>query len=228
MLALTAFLFSAYLLVLQLTVTGAVCDWCVVNDAIATVARSTRRAATAASAGSSSSVETRSAIRGCSDGSDAASPENAKRKEDQMHEQSILNRARVEDVMHEGVVTCGLHAPMTDVARKMAANRIHCVVVWNEPSRNEQAEVWGVVSDLDLVKMAANHELSTHTAGACAATPALIVAPDEPLLRAAQLMAEHEVAHLVVVDPETVEPVGVLSTLDLAYLLGGVSEPALA
>ena len=36
-LALTAFLFSAYLLALQLTVIGAVCDWCVLNDAIATV-----------------------------------------------------------------------------------------------------------------------------------------------------------------------------------------------
>lgn len=36
-LALATFLFSAYLLVLQLTVIGAVCDWCVVNDAIATV-----------------------------------------------------------------------------------------------------------------------------------------------------------------------------------------------
>ena len=34
--ALAGFLFSAYLLVLQLTVIGAVCDWCVVNDAIAT------------------------------------------------------------------------------------------------------------------------------------------------------------------------------------------------
>jgi uncharacterized membrane protein len=36
-LALSAFLFSVYLLVLQLTVIGAVCDWCVINDTIATV-----------------------------------------------------------------------------------------------------------------------------------------------------------------------------------------------
>lgn len=35
-LALTAFAFSAYLLYLQLAVIGAVCDWCVVNDAIIT------------------------------------------------------------------------------------------------------------------------------------------------------------------------------------------------
>jgi CBS domain-containing protein len=145
-----------------------------------------------------------------------------------MNEQSILETARVEDVMHQGVVTCSLHAPMTEVARKMAANRIHCVVVWNEPARNERAEVWGVVSDLDLVKIAAAQEPSTRAAGASAATPALMVAPGETLHRAAQMMAEHEVTHLVVVDPETAKPVGVLSTLDLASVLGGVAEPSVA
>ena len=34
--AVAAFAFSAYLLYLQLAVIGAVCDWCVVNDAIVT------------------------------------------------------------------------------------------------------------------------------------------------------------------------------------------------
>jgi CBS domain-containing protein len=145
-----------------------------------------------------------------------------------MNEQSILETAQVEDVMHEGVVTCSLYAPMTEVARTMAANRIHCVVVWNEPARNERAELWGVVSDLDLVKIAATEQLSAQTAGASAATPALMIAPEETLHRAAQLMAEHEVTHLVVVDPETGKPVGVVSTLDLAFVLGGRAEPALA
>jgi CBS domain-containing protein len=38
----------------------------------------------------------------------------------------------------------------------------------------------------------------------------------ETLERAAQLMNEHEITHLVVVDPSTKDPVGVLSTLDIA------------
>lgn len=145
-----------------------------------------------------------------------------------MSEQSLLETAPVREVMHEGVVTCGLHAPMSEVARKMAANRIHCVVVWNEPARNEAAELWGVVSDLDLVKIASTEDLSGRTAGGSAATPALMIAPDETLHRAMQLMAEHETTHLVVVDPETTKPVGVLSTLDVAAVLGHVAEPALA
>ena len=39
--------------------------------------------------------------------------------------------------------------------------------------------------------------------------------------RAAQLMTEHAVAHVVVVDPPPARPLGVLSTLDIA---GAVSE----
>lgn len=144
-----------------------------------------------------------------------------------MSKQSLLETARVGDVMHEGVVTCGLYAPMSEVARKMATNRIHCVVVWNEPARNEAAELWGVVSDLDLVKIASTEDLTDRIAGGSAATPALVIAPDETLHRAMQLMAEHETTHLVVVDPETTKPVGVLSTLDVAAVLGRVAEPAL-
>ena len=145
-----------------------------------------------------------------------------------MNEQSILDTTKVEDAMHKGVMTCSLYAPMTAVARKMATNRIHCVVVWNEPARNEAAELWGVVSDLDLVKLAATEDLSWRTAGASAATPALMIARDETLRRAAQLMGEHEVTHLVVVEPTTTKPLGILSTLDLAEVLAGVAEPALA
>jgi CBS domain-containing protein len=55
-----------------------------------------------------------------------------------------------------------------------------------------------------------------------------MVATTEPLRRAAQMMAEHEVSHLVAVDPETTKPVGVISTLDIARALSGVNEPAVA
>jgi CBS domain-containing protein len=142
-----------------------------------------------------------------------------------MDEQSVLDATTVAGVMHKGVVTCSLFAPMIEVARKMATNRIHCVVVWNEPARNETAELWGVVSDLDLVKVAATGDLSARTAGESAATPPLTVAMDETLRRAAQMIAEHEMTHLVVVDPSTKKPVGVLSTLNVSAVLGAVGEP---
>ena len=120
------------------------------------------------------------------------------------------------DVMHEGVVTCDVDEPLTGVARTMLQRRIHCVVVWHEPATASDPQLWGVISDLDLVKVAATEDTGARTAGGSAATPALMVTPEETVRRAAQLMAEHEVAHLVVIDSETSRPVGVISTLDVA------------
>jgi len=74
-----------------------------------------------------------------------------------------------------------------------------------------------VVSDLDLVAAASVRELEEQVAGAAAATPALVIAPDDTLRRAAQLMVEHAVTHLVVVARG--RPAGVISTLDIATAL---------
>jgi CBS domain-containing protein len=45
------------------------------------------------------------------------------------------------------------------------------------------------------------------------------VAPGDSLTRAAQLMAENAVTHLVVVDPDSGRPQGILSTIDVARVL---------
>ena len=52
------------------------------------------------------------------------------------------------------------------------------------------------------------------TAGPIAATEIVTVEPAESLDRAVQLMNEHEVTHLVVVEKDF--PVGVISSLDIA------------
>ena len=58
----------------------------------------------------------------------------------------------VVDAMHPGVVTCPTETPLRAVARMMAGHRIHAVVVFDEESDEVGgAELWGVVSDLDLV-----------------------------------------------------------------------------
>ena len=59
-------------------------------------------------------------------------------------------------------------------------------------------------------------ELADATASRLAATDPLTSSPADTLQHAAQLMAEHQTAHAVVVDPVTGEPVGILSTLDVA------------
>ncbi|HUK95059.1 MAG TPA: CBS domain-containing protein [Gaiellaceae bacterium] len=128
-----------------------------------------------------------------------------------------LEQLTVGVVMHPGVVTCPLETPLPTVARMMATYRIHAVVVFNEDSDDVAgADLWGVVSDLDLVKASSAGEIDERTAGGTAVTPVVTVERDDTLARAAQLMSEHEVTHLVVVDPKRARPIGVLSTLDVA------------
>ena len=124
-----------------------------------------------------------------------------------------LERITVADAMHRGVVTCSPATSLVTVARQMAAHRIHCVVV----RRHDTDLVWGVVSDLDLVS-AASLGAVDGTAGSAAATPAVTAHPQDGIRRAMQLMVEHQVTHVVVVDDDD-HPRGVISTLDVAEAL---------
>lgn len=131
-----------------------------------------------------------------------------------------LDEIEVAEAMHPGVLTCPLETPLRDVARMMALYRIHAVVVFGEDTDDTSGTgLWGVVSDLDLVQAAVGHDLANRTAGGTAVTPAVMIAADESLERAAQLMSEHHVTHLVVVDSGATRPVGVVSTLDIARAL---------
>lgn len=131
-----------------------------------------------------------------------------------------LGEIEVAEAMHPGVLTCPLETPLRDVARMMALYRIHAVVAFGEDTDDANGVgLWGVISDLDLVQAAVGGELEDRSAGGTAVTPVLTIAADDTLLRAAQLMSEHDVTHLVVVDRGATRPVGILSTLDIARAL---------
>jgi signal-transduction protein with cAMP-binding, CBS, and nucleotidyltransferase domain len=127
-----------------------------------------------------------------------------------------LQHATVGEAMHRGVITCPHGASLRTVARMMAAYDVHCVVVFDEREEADGQPFWGVVSDLDLAAGLSEDDLEERSAGQIAASPVITVPSDETLARAAQLMTENGSAHIVVVEPGTGKPVGVLSTLDLA------------
>jgi len=132
--------------------------------------------------------------------------------------QNDLARRCVRDAVRQGIVGCGPEAPLSEVARLMSEHRIHCVIVARlRVDAHGSRLVWGVVSDLDLASAAATGE--TLTAGQVAATEPLAAAPSDSLADVARMMAEHEAAHLVVVDERDGEPTGVISTLDVARAL---------
>src|SRR5215218_6974597 len=127
------------------------------------------------------------------------------------HERPKFDELQVADVMHAGVLTCLMDAPLDVVAEMMASYGIHCVVVYEQPGLVVDG-FWGVVSDLDLISVAAEGDVSGKTAGSAAGTPALKISCDDTLTRAAQLMRDYATSHLVVVDPDSDTPLGVLST----------------
>ena len=129
-----------------------------------------------------------------------------------------FDRAQVLDAMRPGVITCTPDTGLDVVARIMAMNHIHAVVV-SALGAAPAATAWGIVSDTDITRFAATADVQT--AGSIANTDLVTVPADESLERAAQLMAEHGIAHLVAVDSGGM-PVGVLSSLDVAAVIGGV------
>jgi CBS domain-containing protein len=106
--------------------------------------------------------------------------------------------------MHRGVISCAPDTALRDVARIMAEHHVHCVVV--EESGAHAAERWSVVSDVDLVTAAVADRLEEPVAATIAGTWVPRIGAHEPLVRAAQLMAEHDVSHLVVVGEASGRP----------------------
>jgi signal-transduction protein with cAMP-binding, CBS, and nucleotidyltransferase domain len=128
-----------------------------------------------------------------------------------------FEHATVADAMRAGVLSCPPHVSAVEVARMMAEHHIHAVVVegaGRDPADRDRL-VWGVASDMDLVRVA--HGIENLTAGDLAGTEPLTVEPSLPLDEAARLMAEHDITHLIVAEGR--RAVGVVSTLDVAGVL---------
>lgn len=126
-----------------------------------------------------------------------------------------IEHAVVRDAMRPEVLTCPPDAALREVARTMASEHVHSVVVSGGVQGKRE---WGIVTDMDLIR-AAREDMDERTASWAAVSEFLSVSPDERLDRALQMMIEHDATHLLVVDPQSDKAVGVLSTLDVAGLL---------
>jgi CBS domain-containing protein len=128
----------------------------------------------------------------------------------------------VAEVMHPGVIFCSPEVPLRHVARLMANHRVHAVVVLGD---DEEGGLWGAVSDADVVEAIARGELDEHEAGGMARTPVVTISRSDSIARAAELMREQAVTHLLVIGRG--RPIGVVSTLDLARAIadGAADKP---
>jgi CBS domain-containing protein len=150
-------------------------------------------------------------------------------KETVMAAPILASHTLVADVMRPGILSCPSETLVREVARIMAVHRVHCVVVGGlRAGDSSERFVWGVLSDLDLARAVESATEDT-TAGEIAATEAVSLPRTATLDEAARVMAEHETAHVVIVDEDSGEPLGVVSTLDVALALAElVPAPARA
>ena len=118
--------------------------------------------------------------------------------------------------MRAGIISCHADTPLREVAEMMAGYRVRAVIV--EAAIREPGQRPGIVSDLDLARAAAAGDLGAR-AGELAGQGAISIAPTEPLRRAAELMSEHGVSHLIVSTASDARPAGIISTLDLAVVV---------
>ena len=136
-----------------------------------------------------------------------------------------LGALRVADAMHPGLISCSPDTPLRAVARMMATYRVHAILVTAHGAESlAGGGVWGIVSDTDLLRAAKTGDLDEQASRVLAAEPVLTVTTNDGLAKAAELMVEHEVSHLIVAEPHTARPVGVLSTLDVARALARFPE----
>jgi CBS domain-containing protein len=129
-----------------------------------------------------------------------------------------FERATVADVMRPGVMSCAPDAPLLTVAQTMATHHVHSVIVGGIATDAAGGDhlVWGLVSDMDVVR-AAESGIEGHTASDAARTEVVTVDPSTSLAEAARLMDEHDTAHLIVTSGG--QPAGVISSLDIAGAL---------
>jgi CBS domain-containing protein len=136
-----------------------------------------------------------------------------------------LGTLRVADAMHPGLITCSPSTPLRAVARMMATYRVHAILVTSHGEEElPGGAVWGVVSDTDLLRATETCGLEEPASSMIAGPPVLAVAAGDELANAARLMVEHDASHLIVAEPHTARPIGVLSTLDIARALAGFPE----
>ena len=132
-----------------------------------------------------------------------------------------FEHARVSDAMRPRVLTCDPETSMVTVAQRMASEHVHAIVVLRETIDAAGAierRAWGIVTDRDVLRCAA--DIDDRVAEDVAPDRVLTVHPDDSLADVAARMLDQHTSHAIVVEQRTDRPVGVLSTLDIAGILG--------
>ncbi len=116
---------------------------------------------------------------------------------------------KVEYAMSKRLVTISPEVPLREAAQKMIQEKVSFLVVVKD------GELYGVLSEKDIVRaLAEGKDLPQLKVSDVCTRNVITIRKDELLSKAAKLMREYNIRHLVVVD-ESGKPVSVLSIRDL-------------
>ena len=130
---------------------------------------------------------------------------------------------QVSEAMHLGLITCAPETPLRTVARMMSTNRVHAILVRipdEDPSNDDH---WAIVESDDVLRVVASAG-GAISAATVMTSPVPVVAADDDLRLAAVRMVVHDLSHVLVVDPRSRQPIGVLSALDVVRASAGFPE----
>jgi CBS domain-containing protein len=118
----------------------------------------------------------------------------------------------IKEVMTSDVRACEPNATVVDVAKLMAKEDVGPIPVV------EEGRLVGLVTDRDIVVrvIAEGRDPNATTVGEIASRDLVTVSPDEDLDEALQLLAQHQVRRLPVVDGDRL--VGIVAQADIARL----------
>jgi CBS domain-containing protein len=111
--------------------------------------------------------------------------------------------------MNRIVVTVGPGHTLREAARRMTARNVGAAVVIDP----EQAGA-GIVTERDILhSLSAGQDLDSELVAAHLTSDVVHAAADWPLERAAEVMVEHSIRHVIVIEGS--EPIGILSMRDI-------------
>lgn len=119
------------------------------------------------------------------------------------------------DAMRHGILSCLSDASLRDAARTMVLHHVHTIMV-SDPA---DGSILGLVTDSSLLHALLDPDRSERPLGEIADREPRTISSREPLVIAAESMRDDGIAHLIVSDPHTGNPIGMLSILDVAGIL---------
>ena len=127
----------------------------------------------------------------------------------------------VRDVMHRGVITCGLDTPLVEVAQRMCDATLTAIVVVDG-----LGELTGIISRTDLARAYLSDRTGGNAEDIMTADVATII-PDIPVNAAIQIMLDRRIHQLVILHakPAIGRPVGILSMADVVRLVAECNTP---